>query len=214
MAASLAYYNGDVHRPAGPWRPSASPRSSCGARSSPSRSRTRSPSWTDPSVGKVLADIINRPGAGHASLIATIIGILVALFSASSLFGELQDSLNTIWEVKPKPNRGIKGVLHDRFLTLSMVFGIIFLLLVSTVLTSVVGGVSGAVVGRFTGGAISSGVAKSILLVITFILNTGIITILFAAMFKLLPDVIVAWRRRLARCVPHVHPASKSASMD
>jgi membrane protein len=149
---------------------------------------------TNDSVGKVLSDTINNPEAGHAGLLATIFGIVVALFSASSLFGELQDSLNTIWEVTPKPNRGIKGVIQDRFLTLSMVAGIAFLLLVSTILTAVVTGVSGAVVGRFTGGVISSGVAKWILFCVTFVLNTGIVTVLFAGMFKLLPDVIVAWR--------------------
>ena len=149
---------------------------------------------TNDSVGHVLSDTINNPKAGHAGLLATILGIVVALFSASSLFGELQDSLNTIWEVKPKPNRGIKGVVQDRFLTLSMVAGIAFLLLVSTVLTATVTGVSGTLVGRFTGGVISSGVAKSILFCVTLTLNTGIITILFAGMFKLLPDVIVAWR--------------------
>ena len=149
---------------------------------------------TTPAVGSTLAEIINKPNAGHAGLIATILGITIALFSASGVFGELQDSLNTIWEVKPKPNRGVKGIIHDRFLTLSMVLGVAFLLLVSTVLTTVVGATSNAVVGRFTGGAISSTVASTILEIIIFAMNTAVITVLFAAMFKLLPDVIIKWR--------------------
>ena len=149
---------------------------------------------SDKSVADTLQTTIDKAATGNSGLIATLVGSIVAAFSASAVFGELQDSLNTIWEVKPKPNRGIKGIIKDRFLTLSMVFGIAFLLLVSTVLTGVVGGVSGTVVGRFTGGHISAGVAQSILIVITFILNTGVITVLFAGMFKLLPDVIVAWR--------------------
>ena len=146
---------------------------------------------TDRHVADALNDTLNSPSAGHAGLIATIAGIVVALFSASGVFGELQDSLNTIWEVRPKPNRGVWGVVHDRFLTLSMVCGIAFLLLVSTVLTSVVSGMSGAVFGRVFG---SAAVAKPLVWLAIFFLTTGVVTVLFAAIFKLLPDVIIAWR--------------------
>ncbi len=150
--------------------------------------------FTDPHVADVLNDTLNSPSAGHAGLLATILGVVVALFSASGVFGELQDSLNTVWEVRPKPNRGIWGVIHDRFLTLSMVAGIAFLLLVSTVLTSVITGLSGATFGRLFGGHVSSGVAKDVFSVVTFFVTTGIVTVLFAAIFKVLPDVVVAWR--------------------
>ena len=148
---------------------------------------------TSKDVADVLNSIIFNPKAGHSGLAATIIGTVVAIASASSLFGELQDSLNTIWEVRPKPNRGIMGIVHDRFLTVTMVLGIAFLLLVSTVLTTVITGLSGAVFGGVFGD-VSAGLTKDVVMVLTFFLTTGVVTVLFAAIFKLLPDVIVAWR--------------------
>jgi membrane protein len=147
--------------------------------------------FTDPHVADALDATLNSPAATHAGIVATIVGISVALFSASGVFGELQDSLNTIWEVKPKPNRGIWGIVHDRFLTLSMVLGIAFLLLVSTVLTSVIAGLSGSFFGGFLG---TAAVGKAIIMLATFFITLGVVTVLFAAMFKFLPDVIIAWR--------------------
>ncbi len=146
---------------------------------------------TNPKVADVLNDTLNSPQAHTAGLIASITGISVALLSASGVFGELQDSLNTIWEVRPKPNRGIMGIVHDRFLTLSMVLGIAFLLLLSTVLTSVITGLPGSFFGNLFGTAI---VAKTVVGLGTFVIITGVVTVLFAAIFKLLPDVIVSWR--------------------
>ena len=75
-----------------------------------------------------------KPAAGS---IAGIVGLVTLLVAASGVFGQLQDSMNTIWEVEPKPGRGIWGFIKDRFLSLSMVFGIGFLLLVSLILSSV-----------------------------------------------------------------------------
>jgi membrane protein len=148
---------------------------------------------TSKDVADVLNSIIFNAKTGHNGLLATLFGIIVAIISASSLFGELQDSLNTIWEVKPKPNRGIMGIIHDRFLTMTMVLGIAFLLLVSTVLTSVITGLSGAFFGGLFGN-LSSDLTKDIVMAITILITTGIVTVLFAAIFKLLPDVIVSWR--------------------
>ncbi len=65
------------------------------------------------------------------SLLATIMGGIALLFGASGVVGQLQDSLNTIWEVKPKPGRGMMGFVRQRFLSIGMVLGIGFLLLVS-----------------------------------------------------------------------------------
>ncbi len=142
-------------------------------------------------IADTLQTAINKAAEGHSGLIATILGIVIATVSASAVFAELQDSLNTVWEVRPKPGRGIVGMLQDRFLSVSMVLGIAFLLLVSTVLTTVVGGLS----GKFFGGVFGSAVAaKSVLPLVTVALSTAVVTVLFAALFKVLPDVKVAWR--------------------
>src|SRR6059058_2490675 len=67
-------------------------------------------------------------------MIATIIGVVTLLLGASGVFGQLKDALNTIWEVEPPKTRGIWGFVRDRFLSLAMVLGVGFLLLVSLVL--------------------------------------------------------------------------------
>ena len=146
---------------------------------------------TDPSVADTLQSVVDKAATGHSGLVATVLGIVIATFSASAVFAELQDSLNTIWEVRPKPNRGIWGMVQDRFLSIGMVLVIAFLLLVSTVLTTLLASVSGGVFGGMLGTAV---VAKSIVGVVTFIITTGVVGVLFATMFKVLPDVKVAWR--------------------
>jgi len=70
------------------------------------------------------------------SLITTIVGVVALLFGAAGVFGQLQDSLNTIWEVKAKPGGGIWGLVRQRFLSFSMVLGVGFLLLVSLALST------------------------------------------------------------------------------
>jgi membrane protein len=81
----------------------------------------------------------------ESSVIATILGTLALLFGASGVFGELQSSLNTIWEVQPKPGQGIWGFIRTRFLSFAMVLGIAFLLLVSLVITAGLEAMSGAI---------------------------------------------------------------------
>src|SRR5262249_12468911 len=70
----------------------------------------------------------NKPATGT---IASVLGVIMLLVGAGGLFGQLQDALNTVWEVQPKPGRGVWGVLRDRFLSFTMVLGTAFLLLVS-----------------------------------------------------------------------------------
>src|SRR5262249_14418167 len=73
---------------------------------------------------------------GSGGVAATVIGVVMLLLGAAGLFGQLQDALNTIWEVQPKPGRGIWNIVRDRFLSLSMVLGVGFLLLVSLVIST------------------------------------------------------------------------------
>jgi membrane protein len=111
-----------------------------------------------------------------------IVGIALLLFGASGVFGELQDALNTIWGVKPKEGRGVTGIIKDRFLSLTMVLGIAFLLLVSLVLSAAVSAIGGWLPG---GEALGH--------VIELALSFGITTLLFAMIFKVLPDVKLTW---------------------
>ena len=107
------------------------------------------------------------------------------LFGAAGLFGQLQDALNTIWEVRPKPGRGVWGYLRDRFLSLSMVLGVAFLLLVSLIASSALAAF-GQLLGDWQTGSVG--------LVITTLLDLVVITILFALIYRYLPDAEIAWR--------------------
>src|SRR2546423_11693130 len=84
---------------------------------------------------KTLGSMMSAQKHG-TSLITTIIGLVALLCGASGVFGQLQDALNTIWEVKSKPGAGIWGLIRARFLSFTMVLGIGFLLLVSLALTT------------------------------------------------------------------------------
>jgi membrane protein len=119
-------------------------------------------------------------------VVAGLIGVFVMLFGIMGFFGELQDAMNTIWRVQPKPGRGLKDVIKDRFLPFTMVLGIGFLLLVSMILTSVV-----AVIGRSLSGWMPG--AEFIGQTLELALSFAVITVLFAMMFKILPDVKIAW---------------------
>jgi membrane protein len=118
---------------------------------------------------------------------ATSIGILLALFGASGVFGQLQDALNTIWGVKAKPGAGIAEFIRARFLSFAMVAGVCFLLLVSLVLESVLKSFSDYVQTMFPGGIL-------IALVVYSIFDLGVVVLLFASTFKFLPDVKIQWR--------------------
>src|SRR3954466_3480451 len=87
--------------------------------------------FLDPSAVQVVQDIAQKTSQPGKSTIATIIGIALAIFGASGVFGQLQDALNTIWGVKAKPGLGISGFLRARFVSFAMVAGVCFLLLVS-----------------------------------------------------------------------------------
>jgi membrane protein len=121
------------------------------------------------------------------SIIATVLGTAALLLGAAGLFGQLQGALDTIWQVKPKPGRGIKGMIHDRFLSLAMVFGICFLLLISMILSTILAA-SSAAIGRALHLPVWIGH------VVDFVFSVGMLTVLFAAMFKFLPDVKIPWR--------------------
>ncbi len=121
------------------------------------------------------------------SAIASILSVITLILGATGVFSALQGSLNTIWEVMPKPGRGILGTIKDRFLSFTMVLGIGFLLMVSLVISTVLAGVSNFIAG---GPAQASGVLEILNSVASFL----IITVFFALMFKIIPDAEIAWR--------------------
>jgi membrane protein len=136
---------------------------------------------------EVVQDIAQKASQPGKSTIATVIGIALSLFGATGVFGQLQDALNTIWGVKAKPTRGIWGFLRARFLSFAMVAGICFLLLVSLAIEALLKGFSRYVQSMLPGGIV---IAVTVYLVFDF----AIVVVLFAMIFKFLPDVKIQWR--------------------
>jgi membrane protein len=141
----------------------------------------------DPSGIKVIQDIAANTSKTHAGILATTIGIVLALSGASGVFGQLQDALNTIWGVKPKPGGGIKGFIRTRFLSFAMVGGVCFLLLASLTIETILRGLSDYLKNAMPGGHI---VALGLFLIFDF----AVIVLLFAMIFRFLPDAKIAWR--------------------
>jgi membrane protein len=135
-------------------------------------------------VAQTAVQNADRPKTG---IVATVIGVVTLLFGASGVFGELQGALDTIWNVRPKPGRTILRIIRERFLSFGMVLVIGFLLLVSLVITT---GVSAF--GKYMGGQLPG--FTVLLHVVNFVLSFAIVTLLFALMFKFLPDAKIAWR--------------------
>ncbi len=117
---------------------------------------------------------------------ASAISIVVLLVGASGVFIQLQNALNTVWDVKVKPDAGIMNFIRKRLLSFSAVLGIGFLLLVSLLASAALSGMNKYMSGLLPG---ADWVWEAINMVVSF----GFITLLFALMFRYLPDVEIQW---------------------
>ncbi|MEP7053268.1 MAG: YihY/virulence factor BrkB family protein [Pseudomonadota bacterium] len=131
-----------------------------------------------------IAKNARAPGSGVFSV---IVGLIVLLFGASGVFGELQSALNTVWEVAPKPGRGVLGIVKDRFFSFTMVVGVAFLLLVSLIVSAALTWVGQAFASSLPGGA-------AVWQVLNFCISLAVVTALFALMFKTVPEAHIQWR--------------------
>jgi membrane protein len=128
-------------------------------------------------------EMIKHAGQNGAGVMATIISTAILLFSASGVFGELQDALNTIWEVKPKPDRKWTDMIRERFFSFGLVLGVVFLLLVTLIINTVLSALTNVVGGE-----------QVIWQIVNFVISFAVIVCLFALIFRYLPDAEVRWR--------------------
>jgi membrane protein len=135
-------------------------------------------------VQDMIENASNKPKTG---VISTILGVVALLFGAGGVVGQLQTSINMIWGVAAKSGQGVWGIIRTRFLSFAMVLAIGFLLLVSLAITAFVAGLS-QVMGSLLGGA------KVIAHVSELVVSFGLVTVLFAMIYKFLPDVQIRWR--------------------
>src|SRR3954469_9333562 len=124
------------------------------------------------SAGEAIGQMVENASKGGGGRIATIISLLIVVFSASGVFMSLQDALNTIWEVRPKPNAGWWQFIRKRFLSMGMVLGIAVLLLTSMIVTAALSVVVKAVVG---GDPHASFVAKAVAYALDFVVTTAVV---------------------------------------
>ena len=134
-------------------------------------------------VQEVLARVGDRPAEGIAS---TVLGIVMLLIGATTVFGELQDALDRVWRAPARDRSGgLWGLLRARLLSFGMILGIAFLLVVSLVLSAAV-----AALSKWGSGALGWEVlAQAMDLVTGFVLTTGV----FAMIYKIMPRVSVQW---------------------
>ncbi len=135
---------------------------------------------------EAIQEMIKNSRKPTEGIIATIISFVILAFGATGVFTELQDALNTIWEVAPKPGQGVKAVVKNRFLSFAMILGIGFILLVSLVLSSALAGLS-----NYFGHYLPDVVL--IARIANFVISFAVITLLFAMIYRVLPDVKIAW---------------------
>ncbi|MGI8891318.1 MAG: YihY/virulence factor BrkB family protein [Chthoniobacterales bacterium] len=143
--------------------------------------------FLDKSALDVIQSIAQKASNTDKSIWATIIGVALALFGASGVFGQLQDALNTIWGVKAKPGAGIWGFLRGRFLSFAMVGGICFLLLVSMTFETLLKAFSHYVQAMLPGGIV-------IAVAVYLIFDLAILVLILGVIFKVLPDAKIRWR--------------------
>ena len=141
-----------------------------------------------PEGGAAMRAMIENAGSLGTGIGAKLAGVGALLFGAAGAFGQLQKALNRAWEVE-EARQGLKGFIVKRFLSFGIVLTIAFLLLVSLAVSAALSSV-----GDMASGAVPSGMAQELVQVLNIVASLGIITVLFAVMFKTLPDAQIAWR--------------------
>lgn len=139
------------------------------------------------SAEAVQAMILHAGNKPETGMISTLLGGIFLLFGAGGVVGQLQASLNKIWEAQAPPHGGLRDFIRKRFVSFAMVLGVGFLLLVSLAVSAFITGLA-----RFLGGLL--GEAAAIAHVLDMVVSFGFITLLFAMIYKFLPDVEIHWK--------------------
>ncbi len=135
-----------------------------------------------------VQSIIDKASQSKGTVIASILGVATMLFGATGVFYQLQQILNKMWEVKPKPKQKLLKLIRDRVFSFGLILAVGFLLLVSLVISA----------GLSAFSAWASGyIPESLQIlfgVLDFIVSLAVVTLLFASIYKFLPDAKISWR--------------------
>lgn len=135
-----------------------------------------------------LQEIVKKAAIGEKGILPFIIGLVTLLIGATTVFGDIQDSINTIWGLKPKPKRGWLKMLQNRFLSFSVVISLAFLLLVSLGVTTLLDGFSQQLQSRF------ANISVVVFYILNQLLTLFVVSLIFAVIFRVLPDAIIKWK--------------------
>ncbi|HLA63783.1 MAG TPA: YihY/virulence factor BrkB family protein [Rhodothermales bacterium] len=136
-------------------------------------------------AGEAVQTMLENSSGIAGSFGAKLAGLAALLFGATGAFAQMQASLNTVWDIKNEKRTGFVGLLVKRVLSFGMVLTIAFLLLISLALSAAIGAIGDTFMG---------GTPPALLEAVNFILSFSLSTLLFAALFVVLPDTRVAWR--------------------
>jgi membrane protein len=139
-------------------------------------------------AAKQIQDLITHLQLSGKSTISVIIGVITLVIGATTVFGEIQESINIIWEVKTKPKKAWLKLIQDRVLSGSLIITLGFLLLVSLIINGALLAVSDKLK------TFLPDITVLFFNIINIVISFVIITVLFAVIFKILPDVKISWR--------------------
>ena len=137
-------------------------------------------------AAKFIQEAITKANKPTSGIVGIVTSVVVLLVGATGVVIELQDALNTVWKVVPKPNRGIMGFVRTRVLSIAMILSLAFLALVSLVLSAVMTAITGWLRVRIGDIALLGWV-------VDLVVSLGVITVLMALIYRILPEARVAW---------------------
>ena len=144
--------------------------------------------FVGPDAAFQLQEMIKNAFKSNKGSITAIVGFATLLVGTTSVFAEIQDSINMIWGLKPKPKKGWLKILVNRLLSFSLVVSLGFLMLVSLIINGLLEAFSNRLLKMF----------PDLTLIVVYIFNLiitfGVISLLFALIFKLLPDAKIKWK--------------------
>ena len=140
------------------------------------------------SAAAQIQEIIKNMELSGKTNTALVVGIVTLFIGATSVFAEIQDSINIIWKVKAKPKRGWVKIIKDRLLSSSLIIGLGFLLIITFMINGVLLSLNNWLHSYFPDTTVF------IFQFINIIISFGVITLLFGVIFKVLPDAKIAWK--------------------
>ncbi len=144
--------------------------------------------FVGPAAAVQIQEIIKNASLSREGNVTALIGFITLLIGATGVFAEIQDTINFIWNLKPKPKKNWLKVLVNRLLSFSVVVSLGFLLLVSLMVTAVVEALSDRLHEVFPSATVT------LVYIVNLLITFGITTLLFAIIFKVLPDALIKWR--------------------